>query len=40
MSEYKLTDEILARSAAKTWDEAKLEWHLKDITKEDEPSTC
>jgi len=40
MSEYKLTSEILALSAAKTWDEAKLEWHLEHIRKEDEPATC
>jgi hypothetical protein len=40
MSVYKLTSEIIALSAAKTWDEAKLEWRLADITKDDEPSTC
>jgi hypothetical protein len=40
MSAYKLTSGILALSAANTWDEAKLEWRLADITKEDEPSTC
>ncbi|MDB6025498.1 MAG: hypothetical protein JWM68_1721 [Verrucomicrobiales bacterium] len=28
------------RSVAKTWDEAKLEWDLKHVYREDEPLTC
>jgi hypothetical protein len=40
MSVFKLTTEIIALSVAKTWDEAKLEWQLEDVTKEEEPSTC
>jgi hypothetical protein len=40
MSQYKLTEEILARSVAKTWDAAKLEWHLEDMYESDEPDTC
>lgn len=40
MSEYKLTSGILALSAAETWDEAKLEWELAEVAKEEEPSTC
>lgn len=37
---YKLTTEIIALSVGKTWDEAKLEWQLEDVTKDEEPSTC
>jgi hypothetical protein len=40
MSEYKLTEEIMARSEAKTWSEAKLEWELRQIWDEEEPDTC
>lgn len=40
MSEYQLTERILALSAAKTWDEAKLEWSLAKVCKANEPSTC
>ena len=31
MSEYRLSQEIIERSAAKTWDKAKLEWSLERI---------
>jgi len=40
MSEYKLTQRIIARSNSDAWDSAKLEWELKDIYQEDEPETC
>jgi len=40
---YKLFEEIIARSEAKNWDDAKLEWALADITiiePEDPAETC
>ena len=40
MSEFKLTTEIIARSQAKTWDQAKLEWSLFDVYEVEEPETC
>lgn len=40
MSEFKLTSEIIALSVSKSWDEAKLEWQLEDVSKEEEPETC
>jgi len=40
MSEYKLAKEIIALSEASNWDQAKLEWTLESIYKEDEPDTC
>jgi len=40
MSEYQLTEGIISLSVAKTWDEAKLEWALEHIWREDEPDTC
>lgn len=40
MSEYQLTTEILKLSQSQKWDEAKLEWKLLNIYKEDEPFTC
>jgi len=40
MSENQLTTEIIARSVASTWEEAKLEWTLKEVYKEREPLTC
>lgn len=40
MSEYKLGAEIVARSKANTWDEAKLEWELESVFHEEEPETC
>lgn len=40
MSEYKLAEEIVALSDADTWDEAKLEWELEEVYKEDEPDRC
>jgi hypothetical protein len=40
MSEYKLTEEILARSEASVWDFAKLEWALDHVYEADEPETC
>lgn len=40
MSEYKLTEEILARSQAVFWDAAKLEWALDHVYEADEPETC
>lgn len=40
MSEYKLTSGLIALSVSDTWDEAKLEWGLEHIWREDEPDTC
>ncbi len=40
MSKYKLAEEIIARSEADTWDEAKLEWGLAEIYKVDDPRKC
>lgn len=40
MSEYRLTAEILALSVAKIWNDAKLEWHIAEVRKDEEPSTC
>ena len=40
MSEFRLTQEIVDRSQAETWDEAKLEWVLNDVYEADEPETC
>ena len=40
MSEYKLAEEIIGRSVADTWDEAKLEWTLDEIYEVKEPRTC
>jgi hypothetical protein len=38
--EYQLTAEILNRSVARTWDEAKLEWSLLEVYESDAPNTC
>jgi hypothetical protein len=40
MSQYKLTEEIVARSVSGYWDEAKREWDLIGITIVDDPWTC
>lgn len=40
MSEYKLTQEIIALSVSSNWDVAKLEWKLYEIYEADEPETC
>ncbi len=40
MSEYQLTKEIVARSEAKVWDAAKLEWALEEVYESEEPDTC
>jgi hypothetical protein len=40
MSKYQLTEGIVSRSVAKTWDEAKHEWALDSIWREDTPDTC
>ena len=40
MSEYKLTEEIIHRSKADTWDEAKLEWELAQVYRVNEAGTC
>jgi hypothetical protein len=40
VSEYKLTEEIVRRSEASTWDQAKLEWSLLEVYEADEPETC
>ncbi len=40
MSEYKLSQEIILRSEADTWDEAKLEWKLAQVYYVSEAGTC
>ena len=40
MSEYQLTTKLIELSTAGTWDEAKLEWILEHVWREDEPDTC
>jgi hypothetical protein len=40
MPEFQLTAEILARSYARTWDEAKLEWGLMEVYEAEKPETC
>ena len=39
MSEYRLTQEIMDRSFAKTWAEAKLEWEIAEVYKAYEPES-
>jgi hypothetical protein len=39
-NQFRLFREIIALSVAKTWEEAKREWGLVDIHREDEPLTC
>jgi hypothetical protein len=39
-NEFRLIEEIIARSVAKNWDKARLEWDLKQVYREDEPQTC
>jgi hypothetical protein len=40
MSEYQLTERLISLSVANTWTEAKLEWALEHVWREDEPDTC
>ena len=40
MSKYQLTERLIALSVGGTWDEAKLEWSLEHVWREDEPDTC
>lgn len=40
MSHYELAGKIIERSVSTTWDEAKLEWFLADVFKEEQPDTC
>jgi len=40
MAEFKLISEIISRSVADQWEEAKQEWTLKQIYMADEPETC
>ena len=40
MSEFKLIEEIIALSEASNWDEAKREWALLHVYREDDPLTC
>ena len=40
MPQFQLTGEILQRSVARTWDEAKLEWSLLEVYESEEPETC
>jgi hypothetical protein len=37
---FQLFKEIIARSIADNWEEAKREWELVEIYREDEPLTC
>ncbi len=39
-SQFQLATEIIKRSVARTWDEAKTEWSLYEIYETDEPETC
>jgi hypothetical protein len=39
-NEYKLSEEIIALSIAKSWDAAKLEWVLHEVYMADEPDQC
>lgn len=40
MSEYRLTTGIIERSVSDRWDEAKLEWSLREVYEAEEPETC
>ncbi len=40
MPQFQLISEIVERSVAITWDEAKLEWSLLEVYESDEPETC
>lgn len=40
MAHYELAKKIIELSVADNWDEAKLEWSLIDVFKEEEPDTC
>lgn len=40
MPQYQLSERLIALSEANTWDEAKLEWGLEHVWREDEPDTC
>ncbi len=40
MSEYRLAQEIIALSLAKTWAEAKLEWELAEVYEAHDRETC
>ena len=40
ISQYKLTEEIIALSESEVWDAAKLEWKLYEIYEADEPERC
>lgn len=40
MSEYRLAREIVARSRARTWAEAKLEWEILEVYQAKAPQPC
>lgn len=40
MSQYQLAKKLISISVTNTWDEAKLEWALEDVWREDEPDIC
>ncbi|MDA7632958.1 hypothetical protein N8766_02510 [bacterium] len=40
VNEYKLAQEIISRSEADDWDDAKREWEVQSICKGDDPETC
>jgi hypothetical protein len=39
-NQFRLFKEVIALSVADNWEEAKLEWNLKQVYREDEPQTC
>ena len=40
MSQFQLSERLIELSEASTWDEAKLEWGLEHIWRENKPDTC
>ena len=40
MSEFKLIEQIIAKSKSQTWDMAKLEWDLVEIDLDEDASHC
>mgnify|MGYP003594160101 CR=1 FL=1 len=40
MSDYKLTSEIIRLSKATEWNDARFEWDIEEIVKDNDPHTC
>jgi hypothetical protein len=40
MSAFLLTSRIIGLSASSNWDEARLEWDLVDVARDDDPQSC